>query len=54
MKLTENEQAICDKYRARDEHGRVHCNECPLNVPSEWSDAPCYATIDGGHIKPGD
>ena len=30
MKLTNKEQAICDKYSQRDEHGKVHCPECPL------------------------
>lgn len=32
MKLTEEQQKICDKYSARDEEGFVHCHECPLAI----------------------
>lgn len=28
---TEREKKICEKYRAYDETGHVHCFECPLN-----------------------
>ena len=41
MITNEREQKICDKYRARDEKGFVHCNECPLN---KGEDAKCKAT----------
>lgn len=30
--MTEEEKAICKKYSARDEEGKVHCNECPLVI----------------------
>ena len=30
--MTEREKKICKKYGARDEHGFVHCNKCPLVV----------------------
>lgn len=32
MKLTIEEQKICDEYRKRDENNTVHCFECPLVV----------------------
>jgi len=28
---TERERAICKKYSAVDENGRVRCSECPLS-----------------------
>lgn len=38
------EQKICDKYGKRDEHGFVHCYECPLKKgnPDQW-DFRCKA-----------
>jgi hypothetical protein len=30
--LTEKQKKICEKYRARDEEGLVHCKECPLAI----------------------
>ena len=42
MKLTEEEKAICKKYSARDEHGYVHCHDCPLVI--DRCDALCKAT----------
>lgn len=44
MKLTPEEQAICDKYRAFDATGHVHCHECPLHFgnPDLW-DFRCKA-----------
>ena len=38
------EQKICDKYGKRDEHGFVHCYECPLKKgnPVQW-DFRCKA-----------
>lgn len=47
MKLTENEQKICDEYSKRDAEGFVHCQECPLNISENRWDAICYANIDG-------
>ena len=35
MKLTKTEQKICDKYRQRDNEGRVHCSECPLMMDEQ-------------------
>ena len=32
MKLSEEEEKICQKYSARDEEGFVHCKECPLLI----------------------
>ena len=32
MKLSEEEEKICQKYSARDEEGFVHCRQCPLSV----------------------
>ena len=31
MLANDRERKICDKYSARDETGKVHCAECPLN-----------------------
>lgn len=36
MRMTREEHAICEQYRARDEKGHVHCNECPLRIHPEW------------------
>lgn len=33
MLRTEEEIKICKQYGERDEHGHVHCYECPLRVP---------------------
>lgn len=30
MRLTPEEQKICDEYSKRDKDGTVHCFECPL------------------------
>lgn len=30
--MTPKQQAICDKYRAKDKDGYVHCHECPLQI----------------------
>lgn len=30
--LTEKQKRICEKYSAKDEHGHVHCPDCPLMV----------------------
>lgn len=32
MLKNDKEREICDKYSARDENGKVHCKECPLNL----------------------
>lgn len=41
VKLTEEEQKICDQYGARDGDGFVHCHECPLVV--DLRDRVCKA-----------
>lgn len=43
MKLTEEEQKICDEYSKRID-GKVRCRQCPLNVgnPNEY-DYRCKA-----------
>ena len=45
MKLTENEQKICDEYSKLDETGHVHCDACPLVIDGYY--LLCYANIDG-------
>lgn len=30
MITNKHERKICEKYSAYDEHGKVHCSECPL------------------------
>ena len=45
MKLTKNEQKICDEYGAYGEDGKVRCGECPLCINRR--DNLCYANIDG-------
>lgn len=47
MKLTPAEQAICDKYSARDADGYVHCLQCPLNLDRLLGAPACYAIVDG-------
>lgn len=48
MKLTPQEQKICDEYGKKDKNGYVHCNECPLCIYNGWEHPlECYATIDG-------
>ena len=48
MKLTEEEQRICDKHSAYDETGRVRCFACPLCISNNPGyGLECYATIDG-------
>lgn len=38
MLKTNREKRICEKYRARDSEGHVHCCECPLRVREEFGD----------------
>lgn len=45
MKLTPEEQEICDKYSAYDETGHVQCKKCPLVLDAKYCE--CYAAIDG-------
>lgn len=40
---TEREKRIHSKYSARDEHGYVHCDKCPLSIHSEETDIGCKA-----------
>lgn len=35
MLKNDKEREICDKYSARDENGKVHCKECPLNLEAK-------------------
>lgn len=44
MKLTENEQKICDKY-SEYKNGKVKCCKCPLVIDQRY--LLCYANIDG-------
>lgn len=32
MKLSEKDQKVCDRYKAKDSRGFVHCHECPLVI----------------------
>lgn len=36
MKLTEEEQKICDLYGEPGAEGKVHCSECPLVIDAKW------------------
>ena len=36
MKLTPDEQKICDEYGKRDEYNKVHCYECPLAIDTRY------------------
>ena len=45
MKLSEKEQAICDRYSARDADGYVRCNACPLVI--DRAACLCVANADG-------
>ena len=41
MALTsEREKLICERYRARQADGKVHCKECPLNDEHYGVDMP--------------
>lgn len=44
MKLTKTEEEFCRKFGTPDEEGNVHCDDCPLDLSSEW-EMCCYATI---------
>ena len=44
MALTnEREKKLCEKYRARDKAGKVHCFECPLSKATGYWDFRCKA-----------
>lgn len=43
MLTNERERKICKKYSTRDETGKVHCSECPLNKSEERYDFRCKA-----------
>ena len=32
MLRNDKEKAICEKYSAKDQNGKVHCSDCPLVV----------------------
>lgn len=42
--MTKKEKEICRKYSARDENGKVHCNECPLVI--DHRNCICKAAVD--------
>lgn len=43
MLTNKKEKRICDKYKARDNEGKVHCYECPLRVYDEEIETMCKA-----------
>jgi hypothetical protein len=43
MITSKREQAICDKYSAYDDNGKVHCKECPLRKSDGSYDYRCKA-----------
>lgn len=43
MITTNREQNICNKYRAYDDTGHVHCYECPLSKAQGYYDFRCKA-----------
>lgn len=44
MKLTPDEQKICDEYGKRDTFNRVHCFECPLALNIRYCVCKANAT----------
>lgn len=49
MLRNDKEKAICEKYSAKDENGKVHCSDCPLVV--SHIDLMCKATAHYNHRK---
>lgn len=47
MRLTPREKAVCREYSARDEEGKVHCNDCPLRIEV----GECKATVTAKEWK---
>lgn len=45
MLKTQEEKDICKQYSSHDKNGRVHCDECPLNLAVELEgELGCKAT----------
>ena len=44
MRLTREEQKICDRYSKADETGHVHCEDCPLALNTHY--CVCKANVD--------
>lgn len=44
--LTEKQKKICEKYKARDEKGLVHCKECPLVIDHDWHTCRAFMHYD--------
>ena len=49
MKLTNEEKAICKKYRKRDKDGKVHCSDCPLVISKK--DRLCKRIAKKGEVE---
>lgn len=45
MKLTKEEQEICDRFSARDKDGYVHCADCPLSIKGSFNYGLCKKTM---------
>ena len=43
MRLTPEEQKICDEYSKRDAFNMVHCYECPLALDVKY--CACKASV---------
>lgn len=41
MLTTEKQKQTCEKYRAKDKNGKVHCYECPLRLPQVFAWGAC-------------
>ena len=44
--LTEKQKKICEKYKARDEKGLVHCKECPLVIDLDGHSCRAFMHYD--------
>ena len=49
MKLTLEEQKICDEYSKRDAFNKVHCYECPLAIDTRF--CICKANVTEEEYK---
>ena len=43
MITNERDCKTCEKYRERDDEGKVHCSECPLRIREALYDFRCKA-----------
>jgi hypothetical protein len=48
MITNSREQAICDKYSAYDDAGKVHCKECPIRKSEGSYDFRCNMKVRCG------